>query len=212
MLEVENCAMTSVGIVDVGISNLGSIERILSGVADCVRIVRKPAEIDQVDRLVLPGVGAFPQAMNRLGSTGLSLAIKRFAQDRRGPVLGICLGMQLLAAVGEEHELTSGLNLIDGKVRKLSAVRVPHVGWNAVEIRLDCALMEGIPSGTDFYFVHSYVFDPVNEQSLVATATHGERFSAVLVDRNIAGVQFHPEKSSRAGRRLLQNFCRWLPC
>jgi glutamine amidotransferase len=206
---------TTVGVVDVGIANLGSIICILQDIADHVLIIRSPADIDGVDRLILPGVGAFPQAIARLAAANLSDPIIRFAREQHGPVLGICLGMQLLATSSEEHTFTHGLGLITGAVRKLRGTggeRVPHVGWNAVDLVQNTELMEGIPSGSDFYFVHSFVFDEVKSSSLVATTTHGERFSAVIVEGNLAGVQFHPEKSSNGGRRLLRNFCEWCPC
>ena len=205
---------TSVGIIDIGIANLGSIERTLSETAEEVIIINKPGQVDSVDRLVIPGVGAYPTAMTRLETTGLDVEILRFSEDRRRAVLGICLGMQLLSSSGEEHEMTQGLGLIEGHVRRFCAdtsARVPHVGWTSVSFTHH-TLFDGIEPETDFYFVHSYVFEVSESRSCIATAVHGERFSAAVATDNVAGVQFHPEKSSRAGRVLLKNFCEWSPC
>lgn len=206
---------TTVGIVDVGIANLGSIERTLRETADDVVIVKETRQLSDVDRLVLPGVGAFPIAMSRLSDAGLDSGIRDLAVDRRLPVLGICLGMQLLASVGEEHGTTPGLDLISGRVRRFGdshGSRIPHVGWNSVDLEAPSPLFNDIPTGMDFYFVHSFVFEVGDQLSRVASSTNGERFSAVVQKNNVLGVQFHPEKSSRIGRRLLRNFCEWSPC
>lgn len=206
---------TTVGIVDVGIANLGSIERTLKEICDRVVVVTEPSDLASLDRLILPGVGAFPIAMKRLEAAGLADGIRHFVNDLQRPTLGICLGMQLLATEGEEHELTAGLNLIEGRVRRFrdtAGIRVPHVGWNSVEIKRQSSIFSSVKSGNDFYFVHSYVFEVADEAALVATACNGEHFSASVERGNVAGVQFHPEKSSRIGRILLKNFCEWDPC
>jgi glutamine amidotransferase len=206
---------TTVGIVDVGIANLGSIERTLREICDRVHVVKEPTDLKALDRLILPGVGAFPIAMKRLEAAGLADGIRKFVTDLQRPTLGICLGMQLLATEGEEHETTAGLNLIEGRVRRFrntEGIRIPHVGWNSVEVKLPSPVFRSVKSGNDFYFVHSYVFDVAKESSLVAIARNGEQFSAAVASGNVVGVQFHPEKSSRIGRVLLRNFCEWSPC
>lgn len=207
--------LTTIGIVDIGLSNLGSIERSLSEICDRVTVVRNPEQLRGLDRLVLPGVGAFSVAMGRLRESGLADPISSFIRDLKRPTLGICLGMQLLADLGEEHGLNHGLGLIPGRVRKFdpqSNVRIPHVGWNSVDVRIETPLFAGIPPGQDFYFVHSYVFDLASNEYLAASATNGQTFVAAIQRSNLVGVQFHPEKSSRVGRKLLENFCRWDPC
>jgi glutamine amidotransferase len=208
-------AATSVGIVDVGIANLGSIERTLSELAEEVVVVKDGSQFESLERLVLPGVGAFPIAMKRLSEVGLVEDIRDYALRLNRPLLGICLGMQLLISVGEEHEVTKGLDLIGGRVRRFKEnpdVRVPHVGWNSVRIDGKSDLFHEVADESDFYFVHSFVVD-VEEPSLrIASSVNGERFTAAVQKANIAGVQFHPEKSSKIGRHLLRNFCEWLPC
>jgi glutamine amidotransferase len=215
MISSKTLVPTTVGIIDVGIANLGSIERTLRETADEVVIVKEAHQISEVDRLVLPGVGAFPVAMARLSDTGLAPGIRDFAVDRRQPILGICLGMQLLASLGEEYGTTPGLDLIPGRVRRFDdsyGSRIPHVGWNSVDLEAQSPLFIDIPTGMDFYFVHSFVFEVQHQHFCSASATNGERFSAVVQSDNVVGVQFHPEKSSRIGRRLLRNFCEWSPC
>lgn len=206
---------TTVGVIDIGIANLGSIERTLSEIADEVVIINKVGLCDAVDRLVLPGVGAYPAAMELLRTSEMSAEIRAFAARPNRAVLGICLGMQLLSSTGEEHEVTEGLNLIPGHVRKLSSSgneRIPHVGWNSVHFTSEHPLFVNIADESDFYFVHSYVFDVLHQNARIAATRHGEVFSAAVCHENVVGVQFHPEKSSRAGRTLLRNFCEWTPC
>lgn len=215
MLMFSSRVSTSVGIVDLGISNLGSIEKSISEIADEVVLIRSPEHVRLMDRLIIPGVGAYPTAMERLEETGLKNAILEFSQDPCRAVLGICLGMQILSSEGEEHGLTDGLNLIAGRVRRLQpgpGYRIPHVGWNSVSVCVPHPLFVGINDGADFYFVHSYVFDVETQLASIATCDHGEVFSAAVSRGNIVGVQFHPEKSSVAGRVMLRNFCEWSPC
>lgn len=203
-------ALTAVGVVDVGIANLGSLIRILDELVDQVKLVTKAIDLNEIDRLVLPGVGSFPEAMHRISEAGLYDPLRYFAAELSRPVLGICLGMQLLASDGEEHQSTRGLDLISGRVRKLGAsanARVPHIGWNGVDWCRDSQLSNGINTATDFYFVHSYVFEPTDQCVVLAQTEHCESFCSAVQQNNLYGVQFHPEKSSTAGRKLLENFC-----
>ena len=200
---------TSVGIIDIGISNIASIERTLSEIVDEVVIVRNGSQLTSIDRLILPGVGAFPSAMKRLSESGRVADIHEFVRVLRRPLLGICLGMQLLADRGFEGTETLGLGFIAGDVRLLKPandLRVPHVGWNDVHTKGNARLFDGIPDGSDFYFVHSYHFVPTMREHIAAVVEYGGEVVAAVADGNVWGAQFHPEKSSRAGFHLLKNF------
>lgn len=186
-------------------SVLGAFERI--GVTAIAQA--EPAGLAAASHVLLPGVGAFAAAMELLDGAGWSDAIRTHAEAQR-PLLGICLGMQLLGTVGEEGGRTEGLDLIHGKVVHLEsdsdAVRIPHVGWNDINLPRQSELLSAIPPRTDFYFSHSYMLRPDDEGCIIATVEHGTRIVAAVEDGAVAGVQFHPEKSSRAGLRVLQNF------
>jgi len=196
-------------IVDYGVGNLASAQRALEECGAKVRISDDPRDLAGADRIVVPGVGAFAHAMRKLRSGGWVEPLRAAVLDDGIPVLGICLGMQLLAASGEEGGGEVGLGLIPGSVRRLVPAaheRIPHVGWNAVEPRFAAPLFAGIPSGTDFYFVHSYEFVPDDATDIAATAPYCGSIVAAVARGHISGVQFHPEKSSRAGFQLLRNF------
>jgi glutamine amidotransferase len=199
----------SVLIVDYGMGNLGSARRSFEECGATVRVSDDPKSVSEADRIVIPGVGAFSEAMQRIRDMGWYGTLRQAALQDRVPVLGICLGMQLLADSGNEGGDTEGLGLISGSVCRLDNTggeRLPHVGWNEVCPRDRCVLFKEIPPGTDFYFVHSYHFVPHNLGHLAATTPYcGEFASAVFAD-SIFGVQFHPEKSSRAGFQLIRNF------
>jgi len=200
---------TRVGIVDIGIANIGSLHRCLNDIVESVTLIRTPSELAAIDRLILPGVGSFPEAMTRLRNCDLVTPIGEFVSVSRKPLLGICLGMQLLATVGEEYRETKGLGLIEGRVKKLEpkSIRIPHMGWNSVQFLEQSLLLEGIPDNHDFYFVHSYMFVPKERKAILAVTEYGEQFCAIVQQDNIFGVQFHPEKSSIMGQRLISNFC-----
>jgi glutamine amidotransferase len=199
-----------VAIVDCGIANLGSISKVIGSLVSEHRIVRKPEELKNVDKIILPGVGAFPEAMRRLTQSGLSEAITNISVESKVSILGICLGMQLLATVGEEHTDTFGLNLIQGRVVRINAssdnLRIPHVGWNSVGHDGNTALLRDIPNETDFYFVHSYIFQPAAPEVTIGRTDYSGEFTSVVNSGRVFGTQFHPEKSSTAGRLLLKNF------
>jgi len=200
---------TRVGIVDIGIANIGSLHRCLIDIVESVNLVRTPEDLVAVDRLILPGVGSFPEAMTRLRNSDLDTSIKEFVSVHRKPLLGICLGMQLLATVGEEHRETRGLGLIEGRVRILepTSIRIPHMGWNSVQPLRWSPLLEDVPENHDFYFVHSFTFVPSEHRAILAVTEYGEQFCSIVQQDNIFGVQFHPEKSSIMGQRLISNFC-----
>ena len=188
--------------------NRRSVQKALEHVGARASITRDRAELLSADGLVLPGVGAFPLAMRNLGSLGIdSLLAARVAQGT--PLLGICLGMQLLFESSEELETTAGLGLLAGEVTALDAqrLRVPHIGWNEVRFERPSSLTAGLPrAGCAFYHVHSYAVRPRDAADVVASTEYGERFATVVEHGTVFGVQFHPEKSSASGLRLLANF------
>lgn len=206
----------NLGIVNYGMGNLASIARMIEDLGARAFIAQSPAALLEADRVILPGVGAFSAAVENLDRQGWRETIIRMATELDRPVLGICLGMQLLADEGEEGGQTRGLGLVPGAVKPLrsmvdASVRVPHVGWNDVAHDGD-SLLAGIPSGTDFYFVHSFAFAAANPLNVVATTQYGAEITAVVRHGHVWGAQFHPEKSSQAGRKLLQNFLEYRPC
>lgn len=195
-----------IGIVNYGMGNLRSVEKAVERIGAEPLIAAEPARLDRADGLILPGVGAFPRAMARIGELGLGDYLRERA--RRGtPLLGVCLGMQLLFESSEENEGAAGLGLLRGPVRRLRApgLKLPHIGWSPVAIERPTRLTEGLDDSEPFYFVHSFVPDP-EPGELLGSASHGERFAAIVGDANVFGAQFHPEKSSAAGLRMLRNF------
>jgi glutamine amidotransferase len=199
----------TVAIVDYGMGNLASVQRAFEECGASAVIANDPAVLQQVSHVVLPGVGAFGDAMTRLAAGGWIGPLRQLAAERV-PLLGICLGMQLLAEHGEEGGAHEGLGLIPGRVVRLQPAapseRVPHVGWNEVAVQRDDPLLASIPSRTDFYFVHSYHFMASVREHVVALTPYCGGFVSAVRAESVAGTQFHPEKSSRAGLRLLRNF------
>jgi glutamine amidotransferase len=193
-------------ILDYGMGNLRSVEKALEHVGACATIGSDPDEVQAADGLILPGVGAFPRAMERIRATGLDELIAARAAAGT-PVLGICLGLQLLFERSAELGGAEGLGLLPGEVSALDApgLKVPNIGWAPVRWERESRLVEGIPSETPFYLVHSFVARAAAEDAL-GTAEYGERFVCAAERDNVFGVQFHPEKSSAAGLRLLANF------
>lgn len=202
--------MTTIGIVDYGLGNRRSVQKALEHVGAEVALTSEPAVLDGCAGLVVPGVGAFPRAMENLHQLGLVELLR--ARAAAGiPILGICLGMQLLFEHSEELSPTDGLGLIEGDVRLLAAdgLRLPHIGWNEVRFERGSPLIDGLPSGgCPFYHVHSLAPRPRNPDVIVGTAEYGERFATLVQQDHVAGAQFHPEKSSADGLRLLANFVR----
>ncbi len=193
-------------IINIGISNIKSITRGFITQGYRVSITSNPADVPKADSLVLPGVGAFPKAMEVLWQRGLVEAIREHAA-RGKPLIGICLGMQLLFTDSTEHTRTDGLALIPGRVVQFPKDRpVPHMGWNSLSQTGESKLFEGIPDPCDFYFVHSYYAEPAREEHVVGVSDHHGRFAAAVQKENIYGTQFHPEKSQTHGLTLLRNF------
>jgi glutamine amidotransferase len=199
--------MTSrIAILDYGIGNLRSVEKALEHIGATAAIGRDPDEVRTADGIVLPGVGAFPKAMERIRTYGLDELIRE-RREAGVPILGICLGLQLLFDSTTELGGATGLGLLPGEVTELDApgLKIPHIGWAPVRWEKESALTEGIESETPFYLVHSFAPQPQAADLLGSTA-YGARFACAAENGNVYGVQFHPEKSSAAGLRLLSNF------
>jgi glutamine amidotransferase len=197
-----------IAIVDYGMGNRRSVEKALEHVGARAQISDERSVLDGADALVVPGVGAFPRGMENLQRRGLDAVIR----DRASagvPILGICLGMQLLFDSSVEGRPAAGLGLIAGAVTPLRAagLRLPHIGWNEVRVERPCALTADLDAGVrPFYHVHSFVARPADPADVVATAEYGERFATIVAHGLVFGVQFHPEKSSGDGLRLLRQF------
>lgn len=210
-----------VGVIDYGVGNLGSVLRALEELRVSPSLLNRPCELRATDCIILPGVGNFADCARLLTLGGWVEALREEVLVCKRPLLGVCVGMQLLAEESTEgaegDASTPGLGLIPGRVEHLRSLgcelRIPHVGWNSVTRNTASdPLFQGIPDGTDFYFVHSYALVPSNPAHLLATTQHGINFCAAVRNGHVWGTQFHPEKSSRAGFRLLRNFIESARC
>lgn len=200
----------TVGIINYGMGNIGSIRRALEFIGQPIRSVTTIKEASDCSHIILPGVGGFSQAMQRIRNDGIDELLSH-THEQGKPLLGICLGMQLLATTGLEGDETEGLGIVPAIVDRLATsdetFKIPHIGWNEIKLTIPSPLFEGIKDGTDFYFVHSYHVIVHNNAHAVTTTSHGVDFVSAVQNGNSFGVQFHPEKSSKAGIRLLKNFC-----
>jgi glutamine amidotransferase len=196
-----------IAIVDYGMGNRRSVEKALEHVGAEPVLTADHATLRSADGIVVPGVGAFPEAMRRFRAAGLDELITERA-EAGVPVLGLCLGMQLLFDASDEHEGATGLGLLPGRVRGLHAPRVPHIGWNLVTFERPSALTDGLGEAAAFYHVHSLAPEPATADDVVGRGEYGERFVSIVERDNVMGVQFHPEKSSRDGLALLRNFAK----
>ena len=200
--------MSRIGVIDYGMGNRRSVEKALEHVGASVTITSDHEDLHACDGLVLPGVGAFPKAMHNLRALGLAELIQVRVEEGT-PLLGICLGMQLLFEHSDELEPTSGLGLIGGEVTRLKAggLRIPHIGWNEVRFERPSPLTRELPPrGCPFYHVHSFAAWPSDSDTVVGTTEYGERFVTFVGRGSVFGVQFHPEKSSLNGLRMLEDF------
>jgi glutamine amidotransferase len=197
---------TRIAILDYGMGNLRSVEKALEHVGVTATISHDAAEVRAADGVILPGVGAFPRAMERIRERGLDELIAERRQAG-APILGICLGLQLLFHSSVELGITEGLDLMPGSVEELGTggLKIPHIGWTPARWEKRSRLTDGIDSGSPFYFVHSFAAFP-EPADILGSAVYGERFVCATERDNVFGVQFHPEKSSAAGLRLLSNF------
>jgi glutamine amidotransferase len=212
--------MPSVALIDYGSGNLASAAKALArAAADTgheIIVTADPSAVLAAERVVLPGVGAFADCMRGLSAVpGMVPALREKVLKDGAPFLGICVGMQLLATVGREFGQHMGLGWIAGEVVKIEpqepALKIPHMGWNELKIVQPHKLLDGIEPGAHAYFVHSYHFKPALPDDLLATTDYGETLTAVIGNENIAGTQFHPEKSQETGLRILANFLKWKP-
>lgn len=200
-----------IGILDAGMGNLRSVSNAVYSLGFDFVYVEDPGALDDLSHLILPGVGAFGTAMRSLEEKKILEAIRKFKESGR-PLLGLCLGMQLLAEFGTEGGKCDGLGFVSGSISRLpgdAKLRIPHVGWNTVEFQGDHPLVHGVKNGADFYFVHSYQFVCRSTESVYGRTDYGGEFSSIVGNKNVVGFQFHPEKSQVNGIKLLENFCRW---
>ena len=200
--------MTKVCILDYGSGNVKSVFNLFSLIAEKTFVSNLPQAIEDASHVVLPGVGAFGAAMRKIRQNLPLETIERSVRDQGKPFLGICVGMQILANKGSEFGEHDGLGWIPGKVDKLDPgdLPLPHIGWNSISATREDPLLAGLDACPDFYFVHSFTFRTERKSSVLATTQFGEKFCSILNEGNVYGVQFHPEKSQKAGMRLAQNF------
>jgi imidazole glycerol-phosphate synthase subunit HisH len=215
----------SVAIIDYGSGNLHSVAKAFeraareSGAAQPIAVTGDPAKVRNADRIVLPGVGAFADCRRGLDAvTGMMEALDEGVCRNGKPFLGICVGMQLMAERGREYTVTDGMGWIRGEVRRINpgdpALKIPHMGWNTIDVRRSHPLLEGIPLGTaglHAYFVHSFHLQVDDPHDLVADCDYGGPVTAFVGHGNVAGTQFHPEKSQKLGLALIANFLKWKP-
>jgi len=202
--------MQSIVIVDYGMGNLRSVQKALEKVGHGAVISSDPNQIAEADKLILPGVGAFQDAIARLQEAGMVVPLLEHIHAGK-PFLGICLGLQLLFSKSYEDGEFAGLDLFKGDVVRFPDVpglKVPHMGWNQIHVRRRAPLLEGVADNTAFYFVHSYYCEPVEGKVILGETDYGGTYASVIARENLCGVQFHPEKSQAAGLRLLSNFAR----
>jgi imidazole glycerol-phosphate synthase subunit HisH len=216
---------TNIAIVDYGSGNLHSARKAFERAAREARtsltitVTRDADTVLRADRIVLPGVGAFADCRRGLDAVpGMIPAMTEAVMKKGRPFLGICVGMQLLATRGLEHQVTAGLGWIAGDVAAIDSqggrLRIPHMGWNTLVARMEHPLLRGVPTGEDglhAYFVHSYAFRPMGQDCIVAATDYGGPIAALIGRGNIAGTQFHPEKSQALGLALIGNFLKWRP-
>lgn len=200
-----------IGIINYGMGNVGSVFNVIDYLGYDIEVAQPDVDFMKYSHLILPGVGSYAQAMQNLVNFGLDHKIREFIRSGR-PFLGICLGMQLLSTFGEEGGQTKGLNMIPGKVKLMNPGkqhRLPHVGWNNLQVIQEHPILKEIKSEVDFYFVHSFHFEPDLEENSIGKTDYGEYFVSAVASNNIVGVQFHPEKSQKNGIKVVENFCCW---
>jgi len=209
-------APARIALVDYGAGNVRSVAKALERSGLAVDVTDDPAAVARADGVVLPGVGAFADAVKALRDSGLEQAVKDAVQDGR-PYLGLCFGLQLLFEEGDEHGVTKGFGLFAGRVERFpdraadgSRLRVPHIGWNTVRFEGDHPMLDHLPEREHFYFVHSYRPVPRDPSVVVGWTDYGGEFAAAVARGSIFAVQFHPEKSQRAGHRLLDAYRAWV--
>jgi glutamine amidotransferase len=202
-----------IGILDYGSGNVRAFANVYKTLDIPARIVRRVEDLDGVEKVILPGVGDFDYAMQKLDASGMRPALEDLVSSQHMPILGVCVGMQMLGQSSEEGSL-AGLAWLDGAVKRFdpkllnTAVDVPHMGWNNVAPVKESGLLRGLDSDSRFYFLHSYYFQTNNTADVIAVTDYGGPFACAISSDNVFGVQFHPEKSHRWGIRLLENFAK----
>jgi len=202
-----------IGLIDYGMGNIQSVINGFEAVNTILTVVGTPAELSDVDAVVLPGVGAFGDGIKNLRALGFDSALRERVLEDGKPLLGICLGLQLLATSSEEHGKHKGLDWIPGEVCRLPdskdrSIRIPHIGWNDVDVQKEGGLYQGMSRNSTFYFVHSFSFKPEDRNVVSAYCDHGGDFVASIAYENITATQFHPEKSQKDGLQLISNWCQ----
>lgn len=199
-----------IGIVDYGVGNIKAFANIYKNFDMSYKIVRNANQLEGITKLILPGVGSFDHAMASLEKSGMREKLDTLVLENKIPIIGICVGMQMLAKSSDEGEL-SGLGWIDAVVKKFDKSKIknaplPHMGWNSLNIKKDKEILENLEVYPKFYFLHSFFFECKNKDDVIATATYGEEFECIVNHENIFGIQCHPEKSHHNGTQLLKNF------
>lgn len=204
-----------IAIVDYGMGNLLSVFNAVEYIGREARICTHPKDLEKADRIILPGVGAFKDCINNLNRRGFTESLHREVLKSRKPILGICLGMQVMASMSFEGGEHAGLGWIEGDVIRLHPsdkdLKIPHVGWNKTDYRQDSPIFKNLPLNPDFYFVHSFYMKCDKAENIEATFSYGGIFTAAVRRDNIVATQFHPEKSQKYGLTLFENFCSWNP-
>ncbi len=197
--------MGYIGIVDYGAGNLMSVSKALDFLGLANKIVATPQQLEQADGVILPGVGAFPDAMQALEQSGLTQSLIQAAQTR--PFLGICLGAQMLFESSDEVHPTRGLGLLPGCVKRIDTdLKLPQIGWNSLQYHRDDPMLDGVPEGAYVYFVHTFMMCPAQPSDLIASCDYNTRVTAMVGRGQLYGCQFHPEKSGEVGMTILRNF------
>jgi glutamine amidotransferase len=207
-----------ISIIDYDAGNLTSVARAVTHLGFTCKVTSDSAEIERSERIIFPGVGAAGSAMQSLKRLGLDkILASQFRKNK--PVLGICLGTQIIMGYSDENQVAC-LGLIDGSVRAFplniqsdggDRLKIPHMGWNRIHVRNRHSLLDGVDAAAEFYFVHSYYPDPADPTDIIATTHYGISFASVIGFKNLVATQFHPEKSGKPGLTILKNFCRWKP-
>lgn len=199
-----------IGIIDYGVGNIKAFANIYKNLNIPFKIVKDISEFENITKLILPGVGSFDHAMISLQNSGMREKLDELVLEKKIPVIGICVGMQMLAKSSEEGTL-NGLGWIDGIVKKFDKSKIknaplPHMGWNNLKIEKKNKIFDNLEENPRYYFLHSYYFECENKEDVIATATYGEKFDCMINHKNIYGIQCHPEKSHHNGMQLLKNF------
>ena len=199
-----------VAIINYGIGNIRSLYNSLKKIEVEAEIITDPDTINQFDKVFLPGVGSYKDAIEKIKNIGWDKAIKNFSSNQNKSLFGICVGMQILSTCGYEYGKSNGLNIIKGEVLRMNKLgcdlKLPHIGWNNIKILNQNLITENLNNEANFYFVNSYSFKIDNSKELIATTSYGIEFPTIINKQNVFGTQFHPEKSSKAGMQILKNF------